>query len=218
MDKQCQDRAHRIGQTREVNIYRLVSEHTIEANILRKANQKRMLDDVVIQEGDFTTDYFNKISVRDVLGEQSDLLDGDAAANAAMDRVLGGPETNTKDILAQAEDREDVIAARVAEREVVQTDADDFNENAATTTTTPATPLEAVPTPVVEGTPAVEDAMDIDEEEELNAWGEPVLSTDDYMLKFMGEQLKDQPLELPKDRGRNKKGKDHRQHRPHRAR
>ncbi|KAJ3543948.1 hypothetical protein NM208_g3320 [Fusarium decemcellulare] len=52
MDKQCQDRCHRIGQTRDVHIYRLISEHTIEANILRKASQKQMLDDVVIQEGE----------------------------------------------------------------------------------------------------------------------------------------------------------------------
>lgn len=49
LDKQCQDRAHRIGQTREVHIYRFVSEHTIEENMLKKANQKRLLDDVVIQ-------------------------------------------------------------------------------------------------------------------------------------------------------------------------
>lgn len=41
MDKQCQDRAHRIGQTRDVHIYRFVTEFTIEENIFKKANQKR---------------------------------------------------------------------------------------------------------------------------------------------------------------------------------
>lgn len=44
-----QDRCHRIGQTREVHIYRFVTESTIEENILRKAEQKRALDDLVIQ-------------------------------------------------------------------------------------------------------------------------------------------------------------------------
>jgi helicase SWR1 len=36
MDRQCQDRAHRIGQTRDVHIYRFVSEATIEENVLKK--------------------------------------------------------------------------------------------------------------------------------------------------------------------------------------
>ena len=46
---QAQDRCHRIGQTRDVHIYRLVSLHTIEENILLKAKQKRDLDHLVIQ-------------------------------------------------------------------------------------------------------------------------------------------------------------------------
>ena len=49
MDQQAQDRCHRIGQTRDVHIYRLVSEATIEENILLKAQQKRDLDSLVIQ-------------------------------------------------------------------------------------------------------------------------------------------------------------------------
>ncbi|KAJ1563351.1 swr1 complex component, partial [Cladochytrium tenue] len=54
MDAQAQDRAHRIGQTRDVHIYRLISKHTIEENMLRKADEKRRLDSVVIRDGDFT--------------------------------------------------------------------------------------------------------------------------------------------------------------------
>ncbi|KAG9248818.1 SNF2 family N-terminal domain-containing protein [Calycina marina] len=215
MDKQCQDRCHRIGQTRDVHIYRLVSEHTIEANILRKANQKRMLDDVVIQEGDFTTDYFNKASVHNVMDENSNLLDGDAQANAAMDRVLGGPD-NTKDVtrvLAQAEDQEDVVAARIAEREVVTTDAADFDENAANNSTTliaPGTPLDAIEASGLDTIAGTE------EDDEINAWGLRVESTDDYMINFMAEQLKDAPVELPKDKNKGKRGRD--RNRSHRAR
>jgi E1A-binding protein p400 len=44
MDAQAQDRAHRIGQTREVHIYRMVCTSTVEENILTKAKQKRHLD------------------------------------------------------------------------------------------------------------------------------------------------------------------------------
>lgn len=61
MDQQAQDRCHRIGQTREVNIYRLISESTIEENILKKANQKRALDDLVIQSGGYNTEFFKKL-------------------------------------------------------------------------------------------------------------------------------------------------------------
>mmetsp|Transcript_20122 Transcript_20122/g.68432 ORF Transcript_20122/g.68432 Transcript_20122/m.68432 type:complete len:1613 (-) Transcript_20122:1629-6467(-) len=55
MDQQAQDRAHRIGQTREVHVYRMVTEATVEENILRKATQKRQLDYLAIQSGGFNT-------------------------------------------------------------------------------------------------------------------------------------------------------------------
>ena len=55
MDAQAQDRAHRIGQTRDVHIYRLVTSQTVEENILLKASQKRDLSRLSIEEGLFTT-------------------------------------------------------------------------------------------------------------------------------------------------------------------
>lgn len=51
MDLQAQDRAHRIGQTKPVKVFRLVTEHTIEERILARALQKLKLDAVVIQNG-----------------------------------------------------------------------------------------------------------------------------------------------------------------------
>jgi len=55
MDQQAQDRCHRIGQTRQVHIFRLISERTIEESILEKATQKRELDNMAIQLGNFNT-------------------------------------------------------------------------------------------------------------------------------------------------------------------
>ncbi|UNI17070.1 DNA helicase [Purpureocillium takamizusanense] len=217
MDKQCQDRCHRIGQTRDVHIYRLVSEHTIEANILRKASQKQMLDDVVIQEGEFTTDYFNRVSVRDVLGEKIDFTsEGVAAADAALDRVLGGP-SESKDqrtvgrVLEQAEDREDVAAARIAEREIQADDAD-FTEKpsgpaSGASTTRQGTPAKSVlDGSVLDGV----DSVQLDEDVEYNAWGDRVGNIDDYMLGVMAAELEGTKLELPKDKkkSKKKKGKD----------
>lgn len=41
--------------------FRLISERTIEENILRKANQKRMLGDLAIEGGNFNTAFFKKV-------------------------------------------------------------------------------------------------------------------------------------------------------------
>jgi hypothetical protein len=51
--RQAEDRAHRIGQTREVLVLVLVSAGTIEEDILDRARQKRDLDAKVIQAGMF---------------------------------------------------------------------------------------------------------------------------------------------------------------------
>ncbi|KAF8327701.1 SNF2 family DNA-dependent ATPase [Amanita rubescens] len=53
MDAQAQDRAHRIGQTRPVLVFRLVSAHTIETKIMQRATEKRKLEALVIAKGKF---------------------------------------------------------------------------------------------------------------------------------------------------------------------
>ena len=53
MDLQAQDRAHRIGQTRPVLIFRLVSAHTVETKIMQRATEKRQLEALVIAKGKF---------------------------------------------------------------------------------------------------------------------------------------------------------------------
>eukprot|EP00501_MAST-03F_sp_TOSAG23-6_P001842 GSMAST32.ASY1.ANO1.1920.1 assembled CDS len=58
MDAQAQDRAHRIGQTRDVHIYRMVTSSTVEENILLKANQKRHLQKLSVEKGKFNTKFF----------------------------------------------------------------------------------------------------------------------------------------------------------------
>ncbi|KAG2236231.1 hypothetical protein INT48_008591, partial [Thamnidium elegans] len=52
-DLQAQDRAHRIGQTKEVRIFRLVTSNSIEESILARANYKLDIDGKVIQAGKF---------------------------------------------------------------------------------------------------------------------------------------------------------------------
>ena len=66
MDAQAQDRCHRIGQTRDVHIYRLISERTVEENIIKKANQKRLLGDMAIEGGNFTTSKLKSQTIKDI--------------------------------------------------------------------------------------------------------------------------------------------------------
>uniref|UniRef100_A0A183IH08 Helicase domino n=1 Tax=Soboliphyme baturini TaxID=241478 RepID=A0A183IH08_9BILA len=61
MDAQAQDRCHRIGQTKDVHIYRLICEKTVEENILEKASQKRKLGELAIDKGGFTAEFFQKV-------------------------------------------------------------------------------------------------------------------------------------------------------------
>ncbi|KDQ20190.1 hypothetical protein BOTBODRAFT_27602 [Botryobasidium botryosum FD-172 SS1] len=99
MDRQCEDRAHRIGQVRDVHIYRFISQHTVEESMLRKANQKRSLDDIVIQQGEFD---WRKLMVDDAQMEQA---------------------------LARVEDVEDVEAAKLAAEEFSHDRGDFLDES-----------------------------------------------------------------------------------------
>lgn len=50
-DLQAMARAHRIGQTKPVSIYRLVSKETVEEEVLERARNKLMLEFITIQKG-----------------------------------------------------------------------------------------------------------------------------------------------------------------------
>ena len=50
-DLQAQDRCHRLGQKKPVQVFRLVSENTVEEKIVERAQQKLKLDAMVVQQG-----------------------------------------------------------------------------------------------------------------------------------------------------------------------
>ncbi|KAH9198740.1 SNF2 family N-terminal domain-containing protein [Zygosaccharomyces rouxii] len=170
MDKQCQDRCHRIGQTRDVHIYRFVSDHTIESNILKKANQKRQLDNVVIQEGDFTTDYFTKFSVKELLGPEVPNVMGvnDKPLLQESSQASKDPRRLEK-LLAQAEDEDDVKAAHLAMKEV-DADDNDFAENVNPDGT--------------EGQKPITSKVDDDAQDEFDEY-EGTNHVEEYMIRFI---------------------------------
>ncbi|KAG2509559.1 hypothetical protein JM16_008688 [Phytophthora kernoviae] len=172
MDAQAQDRAHRIGQTRDVHIYRLVSEHTVEENILRKAQQKRHLDFLVMSEGQFTTDFFSKASLRELMtgsageGEheeiesETDREDEGEYTDEDMDGDTGEMSLDAvESAMAQLEDEEDVVAMKGARAEFMQ-EQQEFDEESGGK----------------HGDKIREKARDAAEEQKLQAWKASVSS------------------------------------------
>eukprot|EP00039_Didymoeca_costata_P001496 m.52961 g.52961 ORF g.52961 m.52961 type:complete len:1185 (+) comp10830_c0_seq1:304-3858(+) len=56
VDQQAMDRAHRLGQTKQVTVYRLITEGTIEERILQRARQKSEIQRMVITGDTLGTD------------------------------------------------------------------------------------------------------------------------------------------------------------------
>ncbi|KAF9585858.1 hypothetical protein BGW38_000414 [Lunasporangiospora selenospora] len=96
MDLQAQDRVHRIGQTKPVMVYRLVTANTIEGKIIEKASSKRKLEKLVIQKGKFkqlpsTSNPGSRADRAATLAELADLLaqdDGEKVQVATKDDVV----------------------------------------------------------------------------------------------------------------------------------
>ncbi|KIW73653.1 hypothetical protein PV04_01752 [Phialophora macrospora] len=67
-DLQAMDRAHRIGQTKPVIVYRLATRGTVEETLLFKADSKRKLEKLVIQKGKFKSLLSSGAEVDDIKG------------------------------------------------------------------------------------------------------------------------------------------------------
>ena len=116
-DLQAMDRAHRIGQTKQVVVFRFVTEHAIEEKVLERAAQKLRLDQLVIQQGRAqqaakaaankdelvnmiqhgASEVFDSKGATGVLGGKSDLTDDD------IDHILQHGEERTKALNARYE-------------------------------------------------------------------------------------------------------------------
>ncbi|KAJ9565383.1 hypothetical protein OSB04_001349 [Centaurea solstitialis] len=88
LDLQAMDRAHRLGQTKDVTVYRLICKETVEEKILQRASQKSTVQQLVMTGGHV----------------QGDLLAPEDVVSLLIDDAQ--LEQKLKEIPAQAKDRQ----------------------------------------------------------------------------------------------------------------
>ncbi|RMD41265.1 hypothetical protein DV735_g3879, partial [Chaetothyriales sp. CBS 134920] len=118
-DLQAMDRAHRIGQTKPVIVYRLATRGTVEETLLLRADAKRKLEKLVIQKGKFKSLLDGGGGGGGSAAEAKNELQDAAAAAALLDLeqyvVAGGAPLLTEAELDILTDRSDKAYER-AER------------------------------------------------------------------------------------------------------
>uniref|UniRef100_A0A8C6J1Z6 Uncharacterized protein n=1 Tax=Melopsittacus undulatus TaxID=13146 RepID=A0A8C6J1Z6_MELUD len=67
VDLQAMDRAHRIGQTKTVRVFRFITDNTVEERIVERAEMKLRLDSIVIQQGRLVDQNLNKLGKDEML-------------------------------------------------------------------------------------------------------------------------------------------------------
>ncbi|KAA1468168.1 hypothetical protein DENSPDRAFT_833380 [Dentipellis sp. KUC8613] len=86
-DAQAMDRAHRLGQTRQVTVYRLITKGTIDERIIQLARVKKDVQDIVVGNKNFTDVTKPSEIVQLLLNE--DQLANLEASNGASDKSVG---------------------------------------------------------------------------------------------------------------------------------
>jgi ATP-dependent DNA helicase len=122
MDLQAQDRVHRIGQTKPVIIYRLVTENTLESRVLECATAKRKLEKLVIHRGRFR-DALDRQTTSQPLGmkELAEILLEDE-----LEAVHHTPSTDTSDRATPSTDDDDATDAETVTKEGKQRGVERF--------------------------------------------------------------------------------------------
>ncbi|CAI8023442.1 Helicase domino [Geodia barretti] len=181
MDAQAQDRCHRIGQTRDVHIYRLVSERTVEENILKKANQKKLLGDIAIEGGAFTTDFFRKASLRELFKVQREEGRGGRVAmeTPTQEESVQLSQKQIEEMLADVEDDTDVQAARMARAEETAEMAE-FDETFSSQSTTTAGAA-----PSKEGKTASTAGVESQVQSEFDRLQEELSGVEQYAVRYL---------------------------------
>eukprot|EP00245_Coleochaete_scutata_P004323 TRINITY_DN16740_c0_g1_i1.p1 TRINITY_DN16740_c0_g1~~TRINITY_DN16740_c0_g1_i1.p1 ORF type:complete len:1102 (-),score=331.71 TRINITY_DN16740_c0_g1_i1:383-3688(-) len=103
VDLQAMDRAHRIGQKKEVQVFRFCQEATIEEKVIERAYKKLALDALVIQQGRLAeAKAVNKEELLQMVrfGAQKVFESSDTSmiTDADVDQIIAKGEENTKEL------------------------------------------------------------------------------------------------------------------------
>ncbi|OQR98525.1 chromatin-remodeling complex ATPase chain [Achlya hypogyna] len=116
-DLQAQDRAHRIGQKKEVHVYRFVTSNSVEEKIIERAQQKLKLDAMVVQQGRLQEKQKNlsKADMLDMIRFGADEVfratDDQQITDDDIDAILANGEARTEEMnqKMQAHDKGDLL-------------------------------------------------------------------------------------------------------------
>ena len=109
-DLQAMDRAHRIGQKKVVNVYRLVTEFAIEEKVVTRAQQKLKLDAMVVQQGQLANkDKLSKDELMDAVrfgAEKVFRSTDDGVTDEDIDIILDRGKKKTEEMMNKLSEAE----------------------------------------------------------------------------------------------------------------
>lgn len=95
-DLQAQDRAHRIGQKKQVHVFRFITDNTIEEGIYMRAQQKLKLDDILIQKEKKINHSISENELMDILSYGID-INQNVSTEMSLEEILKRGEDKTKE-------------------------------------------------------------------------------------------------------------------------
>lgn len=97
VDLQAMDRAHRIGQTKTVNVYRLITSNTIEEKIMKLQQRKKATSEAVVNADNSTMFSMGTDRLLDIFTVRGD---NNGSASAAAKQQQGGGIVGDDNVLS----------------------------------------------------------------------------------------------------------------------